>query len=81
MKINLKRKEIRSFFRAFFITLVSILCVGGMYLGFCKSYEAIRKICFDDNRGAVIIGEGYVKFFDFEINQGFIRVDLPAADG
>lgn len=66
MKIKIKRKEINSFFRAFFITFVSILCVGGIYLGFCEAYEAIRKTCFGDDRGAVIWSEEYIKFFDFE---------------
>lgn len=76
MKINFKRKEIKAFLRAFFMTFVSILCVGGIYLGFCESYEAIRRTCFGDERGAVIIGEDYIKFFDFELWG-----DLPAARG
>ncbi len=66
MKIDFKRKETKYFFRAFFLTLISIGCICGVYLGFCRSYEAIRKTCFGDDRSAVILSEQYIKFFDFE---------------
>ncbi len=58
--------ETKAFFRAFFLTLVCIGCIGGAYIGMCRAYEAIRKTCFDDDRGAVIITEDYFKFFDIQ---------------
>ncbi len=56
----------KAFFRAFTMTMVCIGCVGGIYLGFCKAYESIRQTCFGDHRGAVVLSEEYVKFFDME---------------
>lgn len=67
MKLDFKRKDLKAFFRAFYMTLVCIGCAAFIYLGFCSSYEAIRKTCFNDDRAAVMIDEGYFKFFDLEV--------------
>lgn len=47
-------------------TSVCLICLSGIYLGCCKTYEEMRKTLFDDDRSAVIIGEEYIKFFDKE---------------
>ncbi len=66
-EFKIKDYKIKAFFRAFCVTLICIGCVAGTYLGCCEAYDAIRKTCFDDDRGAVVIGEEYIKFFDLEI--------------
>jgi hypothetical protein len=66
MRRKINKERITAFLRAFFLTLVCIGCVGGIYLGCCKAYEAVRKNCFADGRGAVILTDGYIKFFDIE---------------
>ncbi len=76
MMKKLKTKEARAFFRAFILTLVCIFCLAGIYLGFCGAYEGVRQIGFGDSRGAVMIGENYIKFFDAEL-----YINLPADSG
>ena len=65
--MKLKKEEVNLFFRAAATTLVVMLCLNIVYFGICRAYEQMRKTCFADDRAAVIIGEGYIKFFDGEI--------------
>lgn len=61
------RKEVKIFFRSFALTSLIVICVSLTYLGICRVYEAMRVTLFEDTRSAVILGEGYIKFFDKEI--------------
>lgn len=63
----MKIKDVKTFCRSAYITAAVICSAVIIYLGMCKSYEAMRQTVFSDTRSAVIIGEGYFKFFDYEI--------------
>ena len=63
----MKIRDVKIFFRSAYITATVVCCAVILYLGVCKSYEAMRQTCFSDSRNAVILGEGYIKFFDFEV--------------
>ena len=61
------KENIKLFFKSAVFTAVCLCCVAGIYVGCCRAYEEMRSTCFCDDRGAVIIGDGYIKFFDFEL--------------
>ncbi len=63
----MKKRNLKLFFSSAAITAALIFVVGVTYLSLCKTYEAIRKNGFNDNRPAVIISDSYIKLFDFEI--------------
>jgi hypothetical protein len=63
----IKKQDVTIFFRSAAVTAVALLCLTGFYLGCCRSYEGVRQVCFDDRRPAVMLAEGYIKFFDLEI--------------
>lgn len=59
-------RSLKIYFKTVAVTSFCLLLVLGTYIGFCSVYESMQKRLFDDNRGAVVIGEGYFKFFDKE---------------
>ena len=61
------KTDVKIFLKASALTALCIIVFSGIYLGFCESYEAIRSVRFGDERPAVAIGEGYLKFFDCEL--------------
>ena len=63
----IKKRDVLVFLRAFFTTAVVLLCLTAIYLGCCRAYESVRKVCFGDPKPAVVLAEKYVKFFDLEI--------------
>lgn len=65
--MKLKKEDVNLFLRAATTTLVALLCLTIIYLGICRAYEQMRETCFADDRAAVILGDGYIKFFDNEI--------------
>ena len=60
-------RSLKIYFKTVLITSFCISLLLSTYIGFCNVYEAMRMRLFDDNRGAVVIGEDYFKFFDIEI--------------
>ena len=56
-------RSLKLFFKSFLITLFCLVFVTIIYLGFCKTYEAMRNHLFEDTKNAVEIGENYIKFF------------------
>ena len=66
---NLKR-NVKIFISSAVVTAAVLFAVSVTYLCLCKTYEAIRKNGFNDNRKAVIISSSYIKFFDFEYYTG-----------
>ncbi len=65
MKRN--NKAIRTFLRSAVMTAVVLSCITAVFLGMCKSWEAIREISFKDERPAVHISKETVRILDFEI--------------
>ena len=63
--IEIKR-NVKIFFSSVSATLIILFTVAFTYLSLCKTYEAIRKNGFNDNRKAVIISKSYIKVFDLE---------------
>ena len=59
-------RNVKIFFKSAGITFLCLLYFTAMYLGFCKTYEAMQSTLFEDTRSAVQIGENYIKFFDME---------------
>lgn len=57
-------RSLKLFIKSFLITLFCLAFVTIIYLGFCKTYEAMRSHLFEDTKSAVEIGENYIKFFD-----------------
>ncbi len=64
--MKIKIRDIKIFFQTVVLTATCLICLSGIYIGCCKTYEEMRKTLFDDSRSAVIVGEGYIKFFDKE---------------
>lgn len=62
----MNKKDVKLFFKSVFITSACICCLTSAYLGFCTAYEEMRSTCFGDDRSAVVLGDGYIKFFDME---------------
>lgn len=57
----------KSFFRAFFMTSVIILCLIVACSGIALAYENTRSIGFGENKKAFETGEGFVRILDFVI--------------
>ncbi|MEE0929003.1 MAG: hypothetical protein UIG59_07400 [Acutalibacteraceae bacterium] len=67
MKIDVQ--DVKIFFKTVAVTATVILCFAAGYFSICTAYEEMRKTMFDDKRSAVIIGDGYLKFFDLEYHS------------
>ncbi len=68
--MNKIKRNLKIFFASVLTTAAVLFAVSVTYLSLCKTYEAIRKNGFNDNRKAVIISSSYIKFFDFEYYIG-----------
>ena len=64
MKIKKESKDV--FFRSSFVSITAIICISLIYIGGTLSYEQMCKMCFGDDRPAVIVREDYIKFFSIE---------------
>lgn len=60
-------RSLKIYLKTVFVTAFCVLLLSGTYIGICNVYESMQKRLFDDERGAVVIGENYLKFFDMEI--------------
>ena len=60
------KRDVTIFLKTVIVTAVAVLVFAGGYFAVCKTYEAMQKTLFGDSRSAVIVGEGYIKFFDWE---------------
>lgn len=65
--MKIKKESFEIYVRTAVLTFVILVCTATLYLGICSSYEQMRKVCFSDERSAVIISEEYIKFFDYEL--------------
>lgn len=62
----MKSRKLKIFFRSMAATFVVIFCLSIIYFGIYFCYEQMSQTCFSDNRSAVIVSNGYIKFFGFE---------------
>lgn len=62
-------KKTRTFFRAFFISGVALLCFCILYLGIIMSYEGIRKNGFGEEKQGIEINEDYIRILDFSYSK------------
>ena len=60
-------RSLKIIVKSFFATLFCLIFLTIIYLGFCKTYEAMRNHLFEDTKSAVEIGENHIKFFDTHI--------------
>ena len=60
-------RSVKLFFRSAIITAVVLSCIAAVFLGICKSYEAIRQVSFGQERKAVEITDEGVRILDFTI--------------
>lgn len=61
----MKMKKSRTFFRAFLISSVVLLCFCIIYIGILSSYEGIRKNGFGEDKEGIEINEDYIRILDF----------------
>lgn len=59
-------RNVKICLKSAFITLLCIVFFAFFYLSFCRVYETMQSRLHSDERGAVVIGENYFKFFDKE---------------
>lgn len=62
----MKRKNLRTFLRTFYISSVITLCIAIAVFGISEAYKNIRLIGFGEYRNAIEIGDGGLKILDFE---------------
>ncbi len=62
----MKRKNLRTFLRTFYISSVITLCIVIAVFGISEAYKNIRLIGFGEYRNAIEIGDGGLKILDFE---------------
>ena len=62
----IEKRDVAIFFKTVIVTAMAVTLFAMGYFAVCKTYEEMQKTLFGDSRSAVIIGEGYVKFFDWE---------------
>ncbi len=62
--MKIEKQDVKIFIKTVFITAVAILCFAAGYFSFCRTYEEMRKNLFGDYSSAIVIGDGYIKFFD-----------------
>ncbi len=60
-------RSLKLFFKTVAATSCCLLFLSFAYLGIVRVYEAMQSRLFSDERAAVVIGEGYLKFFDIEL--------------
>ena len=68
--MNKIKRNFKIFISSAVVTAALLFVITFSYLAVCKTYEAIRKNGFNDERGAVIISPSYIKVFDFEYYIG-----------
>lgn len=56
----------KEFIRKMYISTVVTLCIIFGFMGFCKTYENIRKIAFGEYQKAIEFKDGTLHFFDYE---------------
>lgn len=62
------KRQIKIFFRSFFVSLIIAFNIIFAFLSISKAYENIRLIGFGEYRKAVEIKDGKLLFFDLEID-------------
>ena len=60
-------RSLKIFLKTAAATAAIIVFFLSAYLGIIKTYESMQSILFSDNRAAIVIDEGYIKFFDIEL--------------
>lgn len=62
------KRQIKIFFRSFFVSSIIVFNIIFAFLSISKAYENIRLIGFGEYRKAVEIKDGKLLFFDLEID-------------
>ena len=61
-------RSLKLFLRSAVLTAVVLSCIAAVFLGICKSYEAIRQVSFGEEKSAVALTEEGIRILDFNIN-------------
>jgi len=61
------KKEIKLFFKSFYISSLILFCIIFSFYGMAKAYKNIRRIGFGEYRNAVEYKDGTIFFFDYKI--------------
>lgn len=64
------KKDVKLFFKAFYLSGIILLCAFMGIFGIFKAYESMRQIGFGEYRRAVEIEDDRIKILDFEIEIG-----------
>jgi len=65
------KKDIKTYFRSFYLTAVIILCLVIWGVGTAKAYENTVKIGFGKTKSALQIEDGKLRILDFYIDIKF----------
>ena len=63
----MKKRNLKIFFRASFITAVVLFYIAAVFLGVCKSWEGIRQVSYGEETPAVEISEKGIRILDFQL--------------
>lgn len=61
------RKNTKTYFRTFYITLVIMLCVSIGWIGISAAYENTRQVAFGEYKKAIEINSETIRILDFVI--------------
>jgi hypothetical protein len=66
--MKIEKQDVQIFLKTILATATAILFFAAGYFSVCRAYEAMRITLFGDHRSAVVIADGYIKFFDLEFH-------------
>lgn len=61
------KRQHKTYFRTFYITLVIIMCLSFAWIGISISYENIVQIAYGEYKKAIEINEDTIRILDFVI--------------